>query len=154
MCMTIMPTGAQFTYTYGDPEHPHRVTEAVSAAGKKYQFEYDEKGNVTSCKIVDPDNNANHIKYAYEYTENFNYPERNIDYFGNSVIFNYDHETGNLESVIDVNGNKTTYNYDGMGRLLFIDEYYMQKRAGGVFKDAPVYNIIWSPGRRYTGIQR
>ena len=39
-------------------------------------------------------------------------------------------------------------------REAFIDEYYMQKRAGGVFKDAPVYNIIWSPGRRYTGIQR
>ncbi len=34
----------------------------------------------------------------------------------------------------------------------FIDEFFMQKRAGGVLsfnKNAMVYNKIWSPGRRY-----
>lgn len=43
-------------------------------------------------------------------------------------------------------------------RDAFIDEYYMQKRFGGVNnngknKTLKTYNKIWSPGRRYAGIQ-
>ena len=37
-------------------------------------------------------------------------------------------------------------------KAAFLDEFYMQSKYGGRKRDgAPVYNEIWSPGRRYSG---
>ena len=111
----VTPSGANFDYTYDDK---HNITGATTAANRKYQFAYDSYGNLTSYKIVDPANENVFIKNDYVYTSDGNYQAQVKNYFGHTLTFNYDQNTGELKSVTDADGKTVSYAYDEMRRVI------------------------------------
>ena len=110
----ILPSGAKLEYTYDDY---HNVKTAKSAVGINYEFLYDDWGNNTSVSIVSGDSK---ITSFATYSPDGNYLVTTTDALGNVTTYDYNANTGALESVRypeDTEDTQTEYSYDNMYRV-------------------------------------
>ena len=105
--------GKNYTYTYNDA---HQVTQAKTPRGVKLQTTYNSDGTATATELVNTRDDmkirtdraltaaASGIKAgAYVQTE--------YDQHGNATQYNYDLQSGQLQSVQTADGTTTSYSY-------------------------------------------
>ena len=114
----VLPGGASVTYSYDDY---HNVKTASTKAGVTSQFGYDEYGNNTSVKVVNPSDSSGSVMEANaSYTADGSYLTQIIDVNRKNTVYDYNENTGVLNSVrgpLDTFPTKTNYSYDSMDRL-------------------------------------
>lgn len=111
----IMPDGAQYTYTY---DTHHNVLTATSAENVKADFTYDNYGNNTRVRLVDPaSSTAPVIEASATYSSNGNLLQTETDTLGYTTTFNYNTQTGELLSTSTPNLT-VNYDYDSLHRLI------------------------------------
>ncbi len=114
----VLPGGASVTYSYDDY---HNVKTASTKAGVTSQFGYDEYGNNTSVKVVNPSAPSGSVMEANaSYTADGSYLTQIIDVNRKNTVYDYNENTGVLNSVrgpLDTFPTKTNYSYDSMDRL-------------------------------------
>ena len=111
----VLPGGASVTYIYDDY---HNVKTASTKAGVTSQFGYDEYGNNTSVKVVNPSDSSGSVMEANaSYTADGSYLTQIIDANRKNTVYDYNENTGVLNSVrgpLDTFPTKTNYSYDSM----------------------------------------
>ncbi|MFC6016041.1 DUF6531 domain-containing protein [Plantactinospora solaniradicis] len=148
-------------YRFALDGHVADLTEKTSPEGRRWQFVYDDRGNLVA--VTDPkgtasaadgdytsryvydefghlvtttDANGNPTTYA-DYDVN-GYPRRITDALGCSSFFSYD-ATGNVLSTVDARQKTRTFTYDILNRPL----------TTRIPKDAAAGEYIVTPGPKY-----
>ena len=108
---------AQYTYTY-DEDHKHRLISAKNkASGVQYKYEYYGNGSLKAQEIVSGSGDYK-IRTSTVYTDAEDgiaagaYVRRESNQHGYSTYYNYDKQSGRLNSTTDAEDNRTEYTYN------------------------------------------
>ncbi len=112
---------AQYTYTYATSGNKHRLLEAKNkASGVEYAYSYYGSGtgnNLKAQEIISGSGNYI-IRSSLVYTDTEDgiaagaYVRRESNQHGYSTYYNYDKQSGRLNSTTDARDNRTEYTYD------------------------------------------
>ncbi len=97
-----------YNYTY---DSKHNLTSATSTNGVKYNYSYDDYGNVLGL-VVNGSSGSESISSSISYKDNNSLVSTTTDAAGGTTTYNYLDDTGVISSVEDARGNTTSYTYD------------------------------------------
>ncbi|WP_225642589.1 RHS repeat-associated core domain-containing protein [Streptomyces werraensis] len=123
-----------------------RLEAVIDPYGRRTEFSYDTKGNMTSVKEL-VGTADERVLWTKTFDGPFNEVSKVVDGADNTTLFEYDTATGNLVKEVDPEGRETTYTYEPTGQLKTVTDPALRHTTRYTYRHGDLVSVEDPAGR-------